>query len=581
MNNKKTLHRLFEFAESCRGLLVSSVVFAVIGAGCGIIPYIAVSRIIIQICAGDYSLKSIIPMAIIALLGYLLQLCLSTVSTIRSHRAAFSILKNIRTALTKKLSRVPMGFVLDTPSGKFKTMIVDTVEKLELPLAHMIPELTANIMIPLLMMIYFLILDWRLALIAAATFPIGMLCYIGMMKDYEKRYARVLTAAKAMDASTVEYIGGIEVVKAFNQSSVSYRKYADAVMENENSKSEWFKKTNPYYAAGIAIAPSSLIGVLPIGSLFYMNASISASSFISCIILSMGLISPLIQALRYTDSLAMVNATVQEIGNLLDTEEMKRPEKPVQLDGEQIEFIDVSFSYDHTEVLHNVSFTADANEMTALVGPSGSGKSTVARLIASFWDVESGIVKIGGVDVRNIPLSQVMEHIAYVSQDNYLFHMSIMENIRIGKPDATDIEVENAAKQAACHDFITSLPDGYNTIVGDSGSNLSGGEKQRIAIARAILKNSPIVILDEATAFTDPENEAVIQHSISRLVSGKTLIVIAHRLSTIASADKIVVMNEGNIEAMGRHGELIENCPLYSDLWNAHISTLDTKEVTS
>ena len=278
MNNKKTLHRLFEFAESCRGLLVSSVVFAVIGAGCGIIPYIAVSRIIIQICAGDYSLKSIIPMAIIALLGYLLQLCLSTVSTIRSHRAAFSILKNIRTALTKKLSRVPMGFVLDTPSGKFKTMIVDTVEKLELPLAHMIPELTANIMIPLLMMIYFLILDWRLVLIAAATFPIGMLCYIGMMKDYEKRYARVLTAAKAMDASTVEYIGGIEVVKAFNQSSVSYRKYADAVMENENSKSEWFKKTNPYYAAGIAIAPSSLIGVLPIGSLFYMNASISAGA---------------------------------------------------------------------------------------------------------------------------------------------------------------------------------------------------------------------------------------------------------------------------------------------------------------
>ena len=445
----------------------------------------------------------------------------------------------------------------------------------------MIPELTANIMIPLLMMIYFLILDWRLALIAAATFPIGMLCYIGMMKDYEKRYARVLTAAKAMDASTVEYIGGIEVVKAFNQSSVSYRKYADAVMENENSKSEWFKKTNPYYAAGIAIAPSSLIGVLPIGSLFYMNASISAGSFISCIILSMGLISPLIQALRYTDSLAMVNATVQEIGNLLDTEEMKRPEKQVQLDGEQIEFIDVSFSYDDTEVLHNVSFTADANEMTALVGPSGSGKSTVARLIASFWDVESGIVKIGGVDVRNIPLSQVMENIAYVSQDNYLFHMSIMENIRIGKPDATDIEVENAAKQAACHDFITSLPDGYNTIVGDSGSNLSGGEKQRIAIARAILKNSPIVILDEATAFTDPENEAVIQRSISRLVSGKTLIVIAHRLSTIASADKIVVMNEGNIEAMGRHGELIENCPLYSDLWNAHISTLDTKEVTS
>ena len=526
-------------------------------------------------------MKSIMPMAVIALLGYLLQLGLSTVSTVRSHKAAFTILKNIRTALTKKLSRVPMGFVLDTPSGKFKTMLVDTVEKLELPLAHMIPELTANIMIPVLMLIYFMFLDWRLALIALATFPVGMLCYMGMMKDYEKRYDRVIKAAKAMDAATVEYIGGIEVVKAFNQSSDSYRKYAEAVKENENSKSEWFKKTNPYYAAGIAIAPSSLIGVLPVGSLFYIGGSISAGSFISCIILSLGLIAPLIQALRYTDSLAMVDATVKEIGSLLDTEEMERPEKRVQLKGEKIEFSNVSFSYKDTEVLHSISFEANENEMTALVGPSGSGKSTVARLIASFWNAGSGTVKIGGVDVQNIPLSQIMEHIAYVSQDNYLFHLSIRENIRIGKPDATNSEIENAAKKAACHDFITSLPNGYDTVAGDSGSNLSGGEKQRIAIARAILKDSPVVILDEATAFTDPENESIIQHSISELVAGKTLIVIAHRLSTITSADKIIVMNAGNIEAEGKHEELTQNCVLYRELWNTHISTLDMKEVSA
>lgn len=579
MNNKNTLHRLFEFAKPCKSLLVSSVIFAVLGAGFGIIPYITVSRIIIQICSGDYNLKSIILMAVIALLSYLLQLCLATISTVRSHRAAFTVLKNIRIALTRKLSRVPMGFVLDTPSGKFKTMIVDTVEKLELPLAHMIPELIANIVIPILMLIYFMFLDWRLALISLTTFPIGMLCYMGMMKDYEKRYARVMAAAKFMDAATVEYIGGIEVVKTFNQSSTSYRKYAEAVKENENAKSEWFKKTNPYYVAGIAIAPSSLLGVLPIGSLFYMNGNISAGNFISCIILSMGLIAPLIQALRYTDSLAMVDATVKEIGNLLDTEEMKRPEEYVKLDGENIEFLNVSFCYDNTEVLHNISFTANANEMTAFVGPSGSGKTTVARLIASFWNVGSGSVKIGGINVLDIPLSQIMEHIAYVSQDNYLFHLSIRENIKIGKPDATDKDIENAAKEAACHDFITSLPNGYDTVVGDSGSNLSGGEKQRIAIARAILKNSPIVILDEATAFTDPENELAIQHSINRLVAGKTLIIIAHRLSTITSADKIIVMNEGNIEAEGTHTELIGNCVLYRELWNAHISALDTKEV--
>ena len=431
------------------------------------------------------------------------------------------------------------------------------------------------------MLIYFMFLDWRLALIALATFPVGMLCYMGMMKDYEKRYDRVIKAAKAMDAAIVEYIGGIEVVKAFNQSSDSYRKYAEAVKENENSKSEWFKKTNPYYAAGIAIAPSSLLGVLPVGSLFYIGGSISAGSFISCIILSLGLIAPLIQALRYTDSLAMVDATVKEIGSLLDTEEMEHPEKRVQLKGEKIEFSNVSFSYKDTEVLHSISFDANENEMTALVGPSGSGKSTVARLIASFWNAGSGTVKIGDVDVQNIPLSQIMEHIAYVSQDNYLFHLSIRENIRIGKPDATNREIENAAKKAACHDFIKSLPSGYDTVVGDSGSNLSGGEKQHIAIARAILKDSPVIILDEATAFTDPENESIIQHSISELVAGKTLIVIAHRLSTITSADKIIVMNAGNIEAEGKHEELTQNCALYRELWNAHISTLDMKDVSA
>ena len=580
-NNKSTLHRLFEFTNPCRDLIIGSVIFAVLGAGFGIIPYIAVSRIIIQICSGDYNLRNIVMMALAALCGYLLQLFLSTISTIRSHRAAFTVLKNIRTSITKKLTQVPMGFILDTPSGKFKTMIVDTVEKLELPIAHMIPELTANILVPILMMIYFVVLDWRLAIISISTFPIGLLCYMGMMKDYEKYYKRVLLAAKNMDAATVEYIGGIEVVKVFNQSSTSYYKYSQAVMENENSKLVWFKKTNPYYVAGIAIAPSGLIGVLPVGSLLYINRSISAGSFISCIILSLGIIAPLIQALRYTDSLAMVDTIVKEVKTLLDAEEMERPIKPVKLCGEEIEFLDVCFSYNQTEVLHNISFNAKANQMTAFVGPSGSGKSTVARLIASFWEAVSGTVRIGGVDVRDIPVSQVMEQISYVSQDNYLFHLSVKENIRLGKPGATDEEIEFAAKKAACHDFIKSLPKGYDTLVGDGGDNLSGGEKQRIAIARAILKNSPIVILDEATAFTDPENEAMIQHSISELVVGKTLIVIAHRLSTIVKADKIIVMNKGHIEAQGTHSKLLENSILYKDMWNAHINMRETKEVRS
>ena len=456
-------------------------------------------------------------------------------------------------------------------------MLVDTVEKLELPLAHIIPELTANLLIPFLMLVYFFYLDWRLALTAFATFPLGLICYMGMMKDYKKRYAKVLTASKNTDAATVEYIGGIEVIKAFNQSTVSYRKYTEAIAESENANAEWFKKTNPYYAAGIAIAPSSLLGVLPLGCWFFIHGSISAGSFISCIILSLGLIAPLIQALRYTDSLAMVDSTVKEIAKLLEAEEMNRPKNGVPIKENTIAFSHVSFAYSDTEVLHDISFQAVPNGMTAFVGPSGSGKSTIARLIASFWEASNGSVMIGGCDVRNIPLSQVMERVAYVSQDNYLFHLSIRENIRIGKQDATDAEIEQAAKKASCHDFIKALPQGYDTVAGDGGNNLSGGEKQRIAIARAILKDSPIIVLDEATAFTDPENEAVIQRSIGELIAGKTLIVIAHRLSTITMADKIIVMNHGHIEAEGKHQSLLESCELYRTLWNAHISVSDKK----
>ena len=578
---RSSVRYLLELAESCRGLLVSSVVFAVLGAVSGIVPYLAVSGMIIRICSGHYCLRDIGLTASMALAGYIGQLVLSTLSTIRSHRAAFTVLENIRVRLTAKLSRVPMGFILDTPSGKFKTMLVDTVEKLELPLAHMIPELTANLLIPVLMLIYFFSLDWRLALIAFSTFPVGMICYMGMMKDYEKRYSAVLIAGKNMDAATVEYIGGIEVIKTFNQSDTSYRKYADAVNKNEESKEEWFKKTNPYYAAGLAIAPSSLLGVLPLGSLFYINGTLSAGNFISCIILSLGLIAPLIQALRYTDSLAMVDSTVKEIRDLMETEEMNRPQEYKELVGNRIEFAHVSFSYGNEEVLHDICFQTVPGGMTALVGPSGSGKSTVARLTASFWEAGDGAVMIGEQDARNIPLSQVMEHVAYVSQDNYLFHMSIKENIRIGKPDATDTEIETAARKASCHDFIMSLPNGYDTVAGDGGGNLSGGEKQRIAIARAMLKDSPVIVLDEATAFTDPENEAVIQRSIAALVEGKTLIVIAHRLSTITAADKIIVMNRGRIEAEGRHEKLLKTCGLYRTLWKAHTGAGDEKEEDS
>lgn len=557
------------FAREAHGGLTASVVLAVLGAAAGIVPYIAAAQILTLICAGMYELGPIATAASVALVGYLGSVWLASASTIISHRCAFITLNSIRKALTDKLSRVPMGTVLDQPSGTFKTLIVDTVEKLELPLAHMVPELTANTLIPVLMLAYLFVLDWRLALISLITIPVGICCYMGMMKDYGPRYARVLDASKNMDAAIVEYIGGIEVIKGFNQSTASYGRYVDAVRANEDAKVTWFRQTNPFYVAGVTIMPSCLIGVLPLGSFLYLSGDISASALITCIILALGLVKPLMQALRYTDSLAMVDSTVAEVSTLLDAPEMKRPSTPVEIPNYRITFDKVSFGYGKEEVLHGISLAIEPHAMTALVGPSGSGKSTVARLIASFWEADGGSVGIGGIDVKNIPLEQVMRSISYVTQDNYLFDLSVRENIRMGKPDASDAEVEEAAQRASCHEFICALPAGYDTCVGSAGARLSGGERQRIAIARAVLKDAPIVILDEATAFTDPENEAAIQASISGLVTGKTLIIIAHHLSTIVGADKIVVMDHGRISAEGTHHELLESSPLYRSLWNA------------
>lgn len=577
-SGKGTIQRLLEFARPCKRLLGSSILLAVAGSFCGIIPYVAVSRIITELIGGHIDYGEILIFALIAFIGYFAALWLNTLSTIRSHRAAFTVLKYIRKAIAEKLSRVPMGTILDTPSGKYKTMLVDTVEKLELPLAHMVPELTANILIPILMLFYLFILDWRIALISLATIPVGLFCYMGMMKDYETRYDRVLSANKDMDAAMVEYIGGIQVIKTFRQDEVSYRKYAEGVKESERSKAGWFRKTNGFYVTGIAIMPTCLVGVLPLGSWLYINGKIEAGVLITCVILALGLVKPLIQALQYTDSLAMVDTTVQEIGSLLELKEMDRPQERVSLSGCGVAFQNVCFRYHETEILHKISFYCVDGGMTAIVGPSGSGKSTIARLIASFWEAESGSVKLGGVDVRNIPLSQVMETVSYVSQDNFLFHLSIRENIRFGKPGATDEDVIQAAKKASCHDFILSLPHGYDTLAGDGGSHLSGGERQRITIARAILKDSPVVVLDEATAFADPENEAVIQDSIAELVAGKTLIVVAHRLSTILSAQKILVIDKGIVAAEGTHQELLEKSSLYKTLWQAHIGTKDRNE---
>lgn len=401
---------------------------------------------------------------------------------------------------------------------------------------------------------------------------------MGMMKDYEIKFSRYVNANKHLNATAVEYINGIEVIKAFNQNAVSYQKFSDAAKEAANSAIEWMRGTQIYLAAALSVFPAVLIGILPLGSYFYMKGSLDTETFLLTIILSLGIMTPLITAMSYSDDLGKISTVVADIAAILTLDELERPNKAVQLTDFDIALNHVSFAYKEKAVLQNVSLSIPKNSVTALVGPSGSGKSTIAKLIASLWDVSEGAITIGGKDIRTIPLDQLNAMIAYVSQDNYLFNDTVRNNIRMGKLSATDEEVVTAAKRSGCHEFIMHLEHGYDTVAGGAGGHLSGGERQRIAIARAILKDAPIVILDEATAYTDPENEAVIQKAVAKLVQSKTLLVIAHRLSTITDSDKIVVVKQGAIQAQGTHTQLLNSSKLYQNMWNAHIEAKDSKE---
>lgn len=402
---------------------------------------------------------------------------------------------------------------------------------------------------------------------------------IWMLKDKNVQFQKTQTTTKVLNDTAVEYVGGIEVIKAFGKAESSYKRFADAAKENANSFIEWMRACVIPFSLGMVIAPATLLSVLPTGALFTMNGSLSLTEYIMILIISCGLISPLITVMSYNDDITKATSIFTEIDDILNLTELKRPEISNKLNTvHDITLNNVSFGYGEKEVLHNFSLKIPDGTVTALVGPSGSGKSTVARLIASLWDVQGGNIKIGGVDIRDMSLSDYNAQIAYVSQDSFLFNTSIRENIRMGKPSASNEEVEKIARKSGCYDFIMGLENGFDTIVGGSGAHLSGGERQRISIARAMLKNSPILILDEATAYTDPENEAIIQKSISELSKEKTLIVIAHRLSTIIDADQIVVIKDGNIEAKGTHTELLNSSSLYKNMWKAHIYARDVYE---
>ncbi|MDF2477656.1 MAG: transporter, ATP-binding/permease protein [Sphingobacterium sp.] len=570
------MSRLMEFAAPYKRKYVLSVVLAILGVAAGLVPFFVVSKIVLLLMGGEMTVPVYLKWCVIAGIGFLSKVCFFNLSTFVSHTATFETLSEIRMQLVDKLTRVPMGYIINTPSGQLKNIIVDRVEGMETTLAHLIPELTANFCIPFCILIYLLFLDWRMALASMVTLPLGMLCYKGMANGYEEKFQGLMMRVRKMTNTVVEYIGGIEVIKAFNQSANSYQKYSDAVQDNALYAVNWMKSVQIYKSMVFTVWPSVLVSVLPIGCVLYRNGSLSVPVFVACIVLALGIITPILNAMNFTDSIAQMKSIVGEICSVLDEKELERPVQLLKLDTSSISMENVSFSYEEsTSLLEQVNLNIPEKTITAFVGPSGGGKSTITKLIAGFWDVTVGEVKIDGINIREIPLEQLMDQVAYISQDNYLFDETVLENIRMGKSAATDEEVYQAAKDCGCYDFILKLENGFQTVVGGAGGHLSGGERQRIAIARAVLKNAPIVILDEATAYIDAENEALIQEAMAKIIVGKTVLMIAHRLSTITDADKIVVVKNGHIEAEGTHQNLLQTCSLYQEMWKAHMDTKD------
>ena len=573
---RSTMSWLAEFAGEKKSLYFASVIFAIIGVVCSVVPYIIMGDMVAKLIVGNRDWPLYLRDGSIMAVFWVGRVTFHGISTSCSHKATFHVLATIRKTLCDKLAKVPLGRVKDTPSGSLKNIMVERVDSIETTLAHVLPEFTANLLAPVAVFIYLLIIDWRMALVSLITLVAGLIAFMGEMIGYEESYQNTVNKTKILNDTAVEYINGIEVIKAFGRAQKSYEKFEVAAKEGAECYVEWMRRCNVFFCIAMVLMPCTSLAVVPIGGYFYMNGSLAFADLVMCLILSLGLVSPIITVMSYMDDLARVGTIVGEVAGILSWEELERPVKDKEkIRDYSISLTGVTFGYHEKEVLHGVDLEMKEGTVNALVGPSGSGKSTIAKLIASLWDVKGGSIKIGGVDIRNLSLEEYNRKVAYVSQDNYLFDDTIRENIRMGNLNATDAEVGEVAKKSGCHEFILGLEHGYDTVVGSAGGHLSGGERQRISIARAMLKDAPIVILDEATAYTDPENEAVIQSSVARLVQGKTLIVIAHRLSTIADADRIFVVDDGRIVEEGTHQQLLENGKGYPAMWESHIGVKD------
>ena len=565
------MKRLLQIAGQRKSLLLASCTLAVIHSVLSLVPYALVFYIIKELTQSQPNFSTIQQYVIYAIAIVIVSMVAFLLSGILSHIAAFNILYGLRKTITEKVGILPMGYLSHRNSGAFKKIISDDVERIETFVAHQIPDFVKAVALPLLTLGYLFSEDWRLALISCLPLLVLVvimpLMFGSKNQNLTQKYHHSL---EEMSAGIVEYVRAMPVMKIFQQSAETFDKYGKKVLTFHRFVSDWIRHSSPPFAIFMSFASNAMLPVLVLGLYLYFHNGLTLATLLFFLILGTGYMRPVFAMSNMAMQLQLIEQGVQQIDKILEARVLPETHTPQEPSHYDIRFDKVSFAYDGEHyVLNDINFIAKEGSITALVGPSGAGKSTVGQLLSRFWDIQEGSISIGGVDIRQLSTEKLMQMVSFVFQDSFMFAQTMYENIRMGM-NKTKEEVIEAAKAAQIHDFIMSLPKGYDTLFGQQGVHLSGGEQQRFQLARAILKDAPILILDEATAFADPENEYKIQLAFSELIKGKTVLVIAHRLSTITSADQIIVFEKGEINAIGTHNELLQSSELYQRMWNAH-----------
>ena len=560
--------KILEYTGEYKKYTVRAIFFLILGLAFNIFQFIAIYKMIDGAIGGERELSFyLIQLALLLCCGIIYML-LYVYGLIQSHHSAYHTLKNLRISLQAKLEKLPLGVIQERGIGTFKKVFIDDIDNMELLLAHALPEGFSNVCVPAAVLIAMFFIDWKLALLSLAALPIGIITVMAMYRAGTSKMGDYYASAQRMNYTIVEYINGMEVVKIFGRDGESYKRFAADVNSYRDFTLAWYKICWPWMALYGSFLPCIALFTLPIGGYLVFTGASTLSDFLLVLCMAFSIGPTIMKAMSYMSVLPQLNYKIVTLENILSAEPLKEGSNNYSGKDYGIEFENVEFSYDgENNVINGVSMRIEPKSVTALVGESGSGKSTLAKLLVHYYDISSGSIRIGGQDITDISLESLNNQISFVAQEQFLFNTSLLENIRMGKPEASREEVITAAEKAQCSEFLARLENGIDSMAGDSGKMLSGGERQRIALARAILKNAPVIVLDEATAFMDPENEEKMNAAIAELIYDKTVIVIAHRLYSIKNADKIIVMDSGKIAASGTHKELLETSEKYKKLW--------------